>query len=112
MPHLTPDVLQTFFIPFDQLRPEQKKLISLSDQLMNQLLSSDYIVIGAPLAMSSGGIYSEEPGSSNDFVATYLKSFLSFLGMKDVTVIRAEGLKIPKIKESALENAVKSIQIQ
>lgn len=153
IPHLTPKVLQTFFIPSDQLNHEQKESIRLSDTLVNQLLISDIIVIGAPLinftiptslkawidhitragisfgygedgrpvgkvtgkkvyiAMSSGGIYSEGPGSTQDFVAPYLKAFLGFLGMTDVTVIRAEGLKVPEIKEVAMQKAFNCIEI-
>ena len=61
--------------------------------------------------MSSGGIYSEGPGQANDFVAPYLKAFLGFLGMTDLTVFRAEGLKVPVVMEHAMQKAVDSIQI-
>ncbi|WP_069658326.1 FMN-dependent NADH-azoreductase [Arcticibacter eurypsychrophilus] len=63
------------------------------------------------IAMSSGGVYSEGPGKANDFVAPYLTAFLGFLGMTDVTVFRAEGLKVPGVKEYAMEKAIDSIQI-
>lgn len=63
------------------------------------------------VAMSSGGVYSEGPGIVNDFVAPYLKAFLGFLGMTDLTVFRAEGLKVPGIKEHAMQKAVDSIKI-
>jgi FMN-dependent NADH-azoreductase len=63
------------------------------------------------VAMSSGGIYSEGPGKANDFVAPYLKAFLGFLGMTDLTVFRAEGLKVPGIKDHAFAKAVESITI-
>jgi FMN-dependent NADH-azoreductase len=63
------------------------------------------------VAMSSGGVYSEGPGKANDFVAPYLKAFLGFLGMTDLTVFRAEGLKVPGIKETAMEKAINSIEI-
>jgi FMN-dependent NADH-azoreductase len=63
------------------------------------------------VAMSSGGIYSEGPGKSNDFVAPYLQSFLGFLGMTDVTVFRAEGLKVPGVKEQALAKGIAGIYI-
>jgi FMN-dependent NADH-azoreductase len=63
------------------------------------------------VAMSSGGIYSEGPGVQNDFVAPYLKAFLGFLGMTDLTVFRAEGLKVPGVKETAFEKGVASITI-
>ncbi len=63
------------------------------------------------VAMSSGGVYSEGPGKANDFVAPYLKAFLGFLGMTDLTVFRAEGLKVPGVKEQAMQKALDSIQI-
>ena len=63
------------------------------------------------VAMSSGGVYSEGPGKANDFVAPYLKAFLGFLGMTDLTVFRAEGLKVPGLTEQAMEKAVNSILI-
>jgi len=63
------------------------------------------------VAMSSGGVYSEGPGKANDFVAPYLKAFLGFLGMTDLTVFRAEGLKVPGIKDQAFARAVESITI-
>jgi len=63
------------------------------------------------VAMSSGGVYSEGPGKANDFVAPYLKAFLGFLGMTDLTVFRAEGVKVPGIQEHALEKGIASIVI-
>src|SRR3954463_11205570 len=60
------------------------------------------------VAMSSGGVYSEGPAKHNDFVAPYLKAFLGFLGMTDLTVFRAEGVKIQGIKEQALEKGIAS----
>lgn len=63
------------------------------------------------IAMSSGGVYSEGPGKANDFVAPYLTAFLGFLGMTDLTVFRAEGLKVPGVKEHAMEKAIDSIKI-
>ena len=152
IPHLTPAVLRTFFIPKDKLSEDEIAAISLSDQLVKQLLAADIIVIGAPLinftipsslkawidhitragitfgygengpigmvkgkkvyvAMSSGGVYSEGPGKVNDFVAPYLKAFLSFLGMTDLTIYRAEGVKVPGLMEHAIEKAIGSIKI-
>lgn len=152
MPHLTPGVLRTFFMAEDQLTEADIESVSLSNQLVEQLMSTDIVVIGAPLinytipsvlkawidhvtragitfgygengpvgkvtgkkvyiAMSSGGVYSEGPGKANDFVAPYLKAFLGFLGMTDVSVIRAEGLKVPGIKETAMEKAIAGIVI-
>ncbi|MBB5638107.1 FMN-dependent NADH-azoreductase [Pedobacter cryoconitis] len=152
IPHLTPAVLRTFFIPENQLTEQDKKSIRFSDELVKQLLAADIIVIGAPLinytiptvlkswidhitragitfgygengpvgkvmgkkvyvAMSSGGVYSQGPGQTNDFVAPYLKAFLGFLGMTDLTVFRAEGLKVPGVKEYAMKKAIESIMV-
>ncbi|MWB96072.1 FMN-dependent NADH-azoreductase [Flavobacterium sp. GA093] len=63
------------------------------------------------VAMSSGGVYTDEQGKANDFVAPYLKSFLGFLGMKDLTVFRAEGLHVPVVQDTALEKGINSIII-
>jgi len=63
------------------------------------------------IAMSSGGVYSEGPGKAFDFVAPYLTAFLGFLGMTDLTVFRAEGLKVPGVMEQAMEKAMDSIVI-
>ncbi|GAA4494566.1 FMN-dependent NADH-azoreductase [Hymenobacter ginsengisoli] len=64
------------------------------------------------VAMSSGGIYSEGPGASNDFVAPYLQSVLAFLGMTDVTVVRAEGLAFPDLQATAVQKALDSVEIE
>jgi FMN-dependent NADH-azoreductase len=63
------------------------------------------------IAMTSGGVYSEGPGKANDFVIPYLQAFLGFLGMTDLTAFRAEGLKVPKLKEHAMQKAIESIKI-
>jgi FMN-dependent NADH-azoreductase len=64
------------------------------------------------LAASSGGIYSQGPGAANDFAIPYLKNVLGFLGMRDVTVVRAEGTKIPGVQDKALEKALDSVVIE
>jgi FMN-dependent NADH-azoreductase len=64
------------------------------------------------VAMSSGGVYSEGPGKANDFVAPYLKAFLGFLGMTNLTVFRAEGLKVAGIQEQGLAKGIDSIVIE
>ncbi|UOG76123.1 FMN-dependent NADH-azoreductase [Hymenobacter tibetensis] len=61
------------------------------------------------VAMSSGGIYSEGPSASYDFVAPYLQAVLGFLGMTDVTVIRAEGLALPGVQDTAVQKALDSV---
>lgn len=61
------------------------------------------------IAMSSGAVYSEGLYQPYDFVSTYLKAVLGFLGMTDFTLIRVEGVNIPGLKEEALNKAIESI---
>ncbi|MGI4733850.1 MAG: FMN-dependent NADH-azoreductase [Janthinobacterium lividum] len=61
------------------------------------------------IAMSSGGVYSEGPMTSYDFVAPYLKTFLGFIGMTDVTVVRVEGTGVPELQATALQKALDSV---
>ncbi|PSK91249.1 FMN-dependent NADH-azoreductase [Taibaiella chishuiensis] len=63
------------------------------------------------IAMASGGVYSEGPMADRDFVAPYLKSYLGFLGMTDLSVFRVEGVKVPGIQEHSLEQGIASIHI-
>lgn len=63
------------------------------------------------VAMASGGVYSEGPSASYDFVAPYLKAVLGFMGMTDVTVARVEGLAIPDLQPTALDKAIASITL-
>lgn len=44
------------------------------------------------LLLASGGVYSEGPYKPYDFQETYLRGVLGFIGLTDVTVVRAEGL--------------------
>nr|WP_217907438.1 FMN-dependent NADH-azoreductase [Massilia sp. BJB1822] len=41
---------------------------------------------------ASGGVYSEGPGGGFDFLSTYLRAALGFLGMSDIRFIQAEGV--------------------
>jgi FMN-dependent NADH-azoreductase len=63
------------------------------------------------LATSSGGIYSgDSPAKVLEHNESYLKGVLAHIGLKDVTVIRAEGVSIgPEARETAIENAVRAI---
>lgn len=152
IPHLSAAYLTTLFVPGAQPTEEGTAALQYSEATVQQLLSADIVVIGAPfynfsipstlktwidfitrpgltfryteqgpvglvtgkkvyVAMASGGIYSEGPGKNNDFVAPYLKAFLGFLGMQDVTVFRAEGVKVPGVMEHALQKGIDSIRI-
>lgn len=64
------------------------------------------------LAVTTGGVYSEGPMNSFDFISSYLKAVLGFIGMTDVTVYRVEGTAIPEMKDSALEKGLSSIVLQ
>ncbi|AVR95882.1 FMN-dependent NADH-azoreductase [Pseudoduganella armeniaca] len=46
------------------------------------------------IVTASGGVYSEGPGAGFDFLATYLRAVLGFLGLTDITFIRAEGVAL------------------
>ena len=61
--------------------------------------------------ISSGAVYSEGKWQSYDFVTSYLKALLGFIGMTDVTFFRAEGLNISGLKDHALEKAIQDINL-
>ena len=63
------------------------------------------------LAIASGGIYSDGPMQAYDFASPYLKSVLGFLGMTDISIVRAEGASIPVVQDTALEKGIESILI-
>jgi FMN-dependent NADH-azoreductase len=63
------------------------------------------------IAVSSGGIYSDGPMKSFDFVEPYLKTILNFIGLTDITVFRVEGSALPVIQDTALEKGISSIHL-
>ena len=63
------------------------------------------------LAIASGGIYSEGPMQPYDFATPYLRWMLSFLGLTDVTVARAEGVKLPEFQLAALQKGIDSVAV-
>lgn len=63
------------------------------------------------IAIASGGIYSEGGFQDYDFAVPYLKAVLGFIGITDVKVVRAEGLGISALAETALEKAIESIAV-
>ena len=65
----------------------------------------------AYLAVASGGVYSEGPMQAHDFAAPYLRLVLSFLGISDVTVARAEGVKLPELQATALQKGLQSVTV-
>ncbi|TGE09632.1 FMN-dependent NADH-azoreductase [Hymenobacter fodinae] len=63
------------------------------------------------LAVASGGIYSEGPMQPYDFAVPYLRWMLGFLGLTDVTVARAEGVKLPEYQPYALQKGLDSVVV-
>lgn len=63
------------------------------------------------VALASGGIYSEGPGKANDFAAPYLRMMLGFLGMTDMTLARAEGVKLPEFQAQAVQKGIDSVAV-
>ena len=58
------------------------------------------------LVSSRGGVYSRGEGRLHDFQEPYLLSILGFLGLTDVTIIRAEGVSLsPAAKNAAMAKA-------
>lgn len=46
----------------------------------------------AYIFVASGGVYSEGPATGYDFLTTYLRTALGFIGITDITFIRTEGV--------------------
>ncbi len=63
------------------------------------------------IAIASGAVYSDGPYQDYDFAIPYLKTVLAFIGITDVSVVRAEGLGISELAETALEKAIESIAV-
>lgn len=63
------------------------------------------------IAFSAGHVYSEGPYQSFDFVIPYLRQILGFLGLNDISIVRAEGVSVPGIGETALQKGIESIAI-
>lgn len=63
------------------------------------------------VAMSSGGIYSDGPMKTFDFVDPYLRAVLGFIGLTDIKTFRVEGISIPGMKETALQTAIENVAV-
>lgn len=61
------------------------------------------------LALASGGVYSEGPMQGFEDCEAYLRNFLGWLGMNDVTAFRAEGVNMPQLTATALPKAVEAV---
>ncbi len=65
----------------------------------------------AYIATTSGGVYSDGPYKSADFVPPYLQTILGFLGITDVTLVRAEGFSVPGVQDTALSKALDNFNV-
>jgi FMN-dependent NADH-azoreductase len=66
------------------------------------LLGSKRVIV----VESRGGLYSEGPAQAVDFQEPYLKHLLGFMGLTDVTFVRAEKIGYgPEARAAAVEGA-------
>ena len=60
---------------------------------------------------SRGGLYSEGPAQAIDFQEPYLRHLLGFMGLTDVTFVRAEKIGYgPEAREAAIASATASLK--
>lgn len=64
----------------------------------------------AYLAIASGSVFSEGPLQSWDFSEPYLRTILGFIGIKDITTFRVEGVSMPATKETAVPKALAAVE--
>lgn len=59
------------------------------------------------ITVGSGGIYSDGPMQQFEHAGNYLTAVFGFLGMKDISIIRAEGLAMgPEMAEQGIARAI------
>lgn len=63
----------------------------------------------AILVIASGGVFTEGPWKSWDFVEPYLRQILGFIGIDDVQAVRVEGLNVPAIAPQAVPSSLKAV---
>lgn len=64
----------------------------------------------ALIVQASGGVYTSGPAAPMEHGANYLETVLNFMGIKDVEIIRVEGVAIPgKSREERLEEAYQQV---
>jgi FMN-dependent NADH-azoreductase len=64
----------------------------------------------AILVLASGGIFTQGPWKSWDTEEPYLRLILSFIGITDVQIVRAQGMNIPGLSDSAIPDGERSIE--
>lgn len=63
----------------------------------------------AILVLASGGVFTDGPWRSWDFVEPYLRQILGFIGITDVQTVRAQGLNIPDLASDAVPGAKRAV---
>jgi FMN-dependent NADH-azoreductase len=64
----------------------------------------------AILVLASGGVFTEGRWKSWDFVQPYLRKILSFIGIDSVQTVRAEGMNIRPLADSAVPKAERAVE--
>lgn len=64
----------------------------------------------AILVLASGGVFTDGPWRSWDFVEPYLRQILGFIGIVDVQTVRVEGMNIPDLAIDAVPKANKDVE--
>lgn len=145
--HLSGDMMAAAMIDPAERTAVQSKELARNEALLQEFLSADIVVIGAPMynfsissqlkawvdrvmvngrtfkytangpvglvgntkviiVSSRGGIYSQgSPAQAMDHQEAYLKVVFGFIGIKDVSVIRAEGVNMADKREQAIADA-------
>jgi FMN-dependent NADH-azoreductase len=84
IPHLNGAQVQAFFTPAENRTDEQKALVAISDELVNELANADAVVIGAPLY--------------NFGIPSTLKAYFDQVARAGVTLVStSENPAIPKL---------------
>lgn len=65
----------------------------------------------AILILASGGVFTEGPWRSWDFVEPYLRQILGFIGITDVQTVRAQGMNIPALAQDAIPKAREAVEM-
>ena len=63
----------------------------------------------AILVLASGGVFTEGPWQSWDYVEPYLLKILGFIGITDVQTVRAQGMNIPALAPDAAPKAEEAV---
>jgi FMN-dependent NADH-azoreductase len=64
----------------------------------------------AILILASGGVFTEGPWRSWDFVEPYLRQILAFIGIVDVQTVRVEGMNLPPLAATAVLKANQAVE--